>query len=103
MIARPLGAAGDDEIPVPDSGAACGLPAALSVMLTLARRAPVDNGVNVTLMLQLLPAPTDDPHVFVCAKSPEFVPVIVMLEIVNVVPPVLVNVIDCEPLVVLTT
>ena len=34
-------------------------------------RAPVAVGVNVTLIVQVIPAGTDAPHVFVSAKSPE--------------------------------
>ena len=52
-------------IPVPVRLIVCGLPDALSVMLTLPVRVPVAVGVKVTLMLQLPPAATDAPQVFV--------------------------------------
>ena len=53
--------------PVPVSGTVCGLPVALSAMLTLAVRAPDADGVNVTLMVQLEPAATEVPQVLVSA------------------------------------
>ncbi len=42
-------------VPVPLSGTCCGLPAALSVTFTVALRAPVVVGLNVTLIVQLAP------------------------------------------------
>jgi hypothetical protein len=48
----------------------CGLPAALSEMLTAAVRVPVAVGVNVMLIVQLPPAATELPQVFVSEKSP---------------------------------
>ena len=90
-------------VPVPARVTACGLPAALSVMVTAADRAPVAVGLNVTLIVQLpLFAATELPQVFVCAKSPLFVPVTPMLDMFNTAFPVLVNVTDCDPLVVFT-
>jgi hypothetical protein len=53
------------EIPVPLRGIACGLPVALSATFTLAVSDPKMDGVNVTVIVQLLPAPTLDPHVLV--------------------------------------
>lgn len=47
-------------------------------MLRIARaaeREPAAAGVNVTLMLQLLPAASVDPQVFICPKSAVFAPV----------------------------
>jgi hypothetical protein len=44
---------------------ACGLPAALSVMLTEAVRLPMAAGVNVTLIVQLPFAATEEPQVLV--------------------------------------
>ncbi len=41
------------DTPVPDSGTVCGLPAALSVTLTEAERAPTAEGVKVTLIVQV--------------------------------------------------
>jgi hypothetical protein len=85
-------------IPVPDNKTLCGLPPALSVMVMLAARLPVAVGLKVTLMEQFAPAATLAPHVFVCEKSPLFVPVMAMLEIVNVAVPVLVSVTICTAL-----
>ena len=52
--------------PVPLSVKECGLPPALSVMVTAAVRAPVAVGWNVTLIVQLpLFAATELPQVFV--------------------------------------
>jgi hypothetical protein len=54
-------------VPVPLSVIACGLPVALSVIVTAAARAPVAVGMNVTLMVQFpLFAATELPHVLVC-------------------------------------
>lgn len=47
-------------------------------MDTDAERAPVAVGLKVTLIVQFAPAATLAPHVFVCEKSPLFVPVMVM-------------------------
>jgi hypothetical protein len=75
----------------------------LSTTETEAVRVPVALGVKVTLIVQLFFGATDVPHVFVCAKSVAFVPVIVMLVMAIAVPPLaLVNVIVCEALVVPT-
>ena len=57
--------------PVPVSGTVRGLPLALSVTVMVPARAPVAVGVNVTLIVQVIPAASDVPHVFVSAKSPE--------------------------------
>jgi len=88
-------------VPVPLSVKECGLPVALSVIVTAAPRAPAAVGVNVTLMVQFpLFAATELPQVFVCAKSPLFAPVTPMLVILRAAFPVLVSVTDCDPLVV---
>jgi hypothetical protein len=50
---------------VPASETLCGLPLALSVMVTLAKRLPVAVGLKVTLMEQFAPAATLAPQVFV--------------------------------------
>jgi hypothetical protein len=78
-------------LPVPFSATACGLPEALSVIVTLAARFPAAVGLKVTLMEQFAPAATLPPHVLVSEKSPLFVPVIAMLS-VNAAFPVFVNV-----------
>src|SRR5271169_5545270 len=80
--------------PVPVRVTVCGDPAALSVMVTDALRAPPTVGVNVTEMLQFPPATTLTPHVLVCPKSPALVPVTAMLVIVRVPVPVLFRVTD---------
>ena len=68
-------------IPVPVSVTDCGLPAELSETVTEAERAPAAVGANVTMIVQVPDAGTLDPQLFVCPKSPGFVPVMVMLEI----------------------
>jgi hypothetical protein len=78
--------------PVPVRPMVCGLPAALSVIVTLAVRLPFAVGVKVTLMLQLPPPARELPHVFVWAKSPLLVPVTAILVMLTAVLPVLANV-----------
>jgi len=50
-------------VPIPDRLTFCGLPEALSVTLSIAVRVPDAVGLNVTLMLQLAPAPSELPQV----------------------------------------
>ncbi len=71
--------------PVPLRLTICGLPNALSVkaMKAASEPATLGLGVNVTLILQLAPGTKMLPQVFVCAKSPLFVPAIRMLAIVR--------------------
>ena len=76
----------------------CGLPAALSVIVTAPVRVPVAVGVNLTLILQLDPTVTDEPHVLVREKSP----LAAMLLIFSAAVPVFLNVTLCEGLVVPT-
>src|SRR5437870_2346969 len=52
-----------DETPLPLMTTVCGLPLALSVTATLAVRAPVAAGLNVTLIVQLVPAAKLAPQV----------------------------------------
>ncbi len=78
-------------VPVPLRPTVCGLPAALSLMLSVALRVPVAVGVKVTLIEQLAPAATDVPQLLVWAKSVGFVPPIVMLVMLRVEVPVLLN------------
>ena len=62
-------------VPLPLTVTDCGLPPALSVMLTVALRVPIAVGVKLTLMVQVLPAANVlglIGQVFVCAKSPAF-------------------------------
>jgi hypothetical protein len=92
-------------VPVPLSGMLCGLPAALSVIETVADRAPLAVGLKVTVIVQLELAATLAPQVFVCEKSPLFAPVMVMPEPLkeSVAFPVLVSVTLCEALLVPTS
>ena len=87
-------------LPVPVRFTVCGLPPALSVMLTTPVRLPMLAGVNVTLIVQLPFATTELPQVLVTAKSPGSVPVAPILVIVKLAFPVLVRVTDCPTLVV---
>ena len=52
-------------VPLPERLTLCGLPLALSVMLSEAVRLPLAEGVNVTLIVQLAPAASELPHVLV--------------------------------------
>jgi hypothetical protein len=96
------GAGGGALAPVPDSARVCGLPEALSAMLTLAERDPDAPGVNVTEMEQEAPAASEPGQFELWAKSPAFVPVTDMPEIVRAALPVLVSVDDFAALVVPT-
>jgi hypothetical protein len=60
-----------EAIPDPLRLAECGEPEALSVTLTLPLRVPTTVGAKVTEIVQLPPAATVEPHVLVCAKSPD--------------------------------
>jgi hypothetical protein len=84
--------------PVPVSKTICGLLESLSEIVSVPVLAPVVVGVKVTLMSQLAPAPTEVPHVFVWAKSP----LGVMLVMAKAEDPLLVSVTVCAVLVVLT-
>jgi hypothetical protein len=77
------------KVPVPVNDTVWGLPLALSVMERLAVRLFLFVGVKVTLRVQLDPAATLVPQVFVWLKSPLFVPVIVMLVMLSDAVPVL--------------
>jgi len=80
-------------VPVPLSGTCCGLPLAPSVNVRFALRAPVVDGLNVTLTVQLAAAARDAPQVVaVCGKSPASVPVTAILLMVSAVVPTLVSV-----------
>jgi len=98
---RPCGerlTAGADT-PVPVKLSVCGLPVALSVMVSEALREPVADGVNVTLIVQLAPAPTLVWQLFVWAKSPEFVPLRAMLDMLREALPVFESITLCAALV----
>ena len=84
---------------MPDSGTLSGLLEALLVTVTLPVRLPALAGVNVTLNVQLLPAPrlpAPNEHaelpVGESAKSPALVPLTAMLLMLSVALPVLVRV-----------
>jgi hypothetical protein len=55
----------DAAVPVPDRLTACGLPVALSAMLSEAVSALAREGLKVTLIVQLPPAATELPQVLV--------------------------------------
>jgi len=74
--------------PVPVRLTLWGLPLALSVTVSDAVRVPGADGVNVTPIKQPSCATTALPQLLVCAKSPEFVPVMPMFEMSNVAFPV---------------
>jgi hypothetical protein len=91
--------------PVPERVTACGLFAALSLIESVAVRLPVAEGVNVTLIAQLLLGVTVAPvqvSVFL-AKSLAFVPPIVAVEMLRFAVPLLVTVSPWPALVVPTS
>ena len=89
--------------PVPVSETVCGLLLALSLTFIVADRAPVADGVNVTLIEQCPFAGTLAPQVFDGeAKSPGLAPVKVTPEKVSAVLKLLVSVTTLAPLVVPT-
>src|SRR3989454_3839805 len=97
-------------MPVPARETVCGLPAASSVMFTVAARAPGAAGVNVNVKVQLADAATDPPASGqgvvpepATAKSPGLAPARVMLVRLSVAVPPLVRVtVWARPLVVPT-
>ena len=99
----PLAAAMEKSVPVPTKLRLCGVPGASSATVTEAVRLPAAAGVKIRLIVQLafaanvalLPG-----QVFVCAKSPLFVPPITMLEIVSGALPVFVKLTNCGELLV---
>ncbi|HMC60700.1 MAG TPA: hypothetical protein VKJ01_16035 [Candidatus Solibacter sp.] len=82
-------ATGPPAVAVPVRVTVCGLPGTLSAKLMDAVRAPETVGANTTLTVRFAPTATEAPQVLVCVKSPAFVPVMVMLEIVTALFPVL--------------
>ena len=77
--------------PVPESETTCGLPEALSVIVTAPRRTSVVVGVKVTVRVQLAPAASvegDTGQSLDWAKSP----LATMFEMVKAAPPLLVSV-----------
>jgi hypothetical protein len=85
-------------IPVPDKGTVWGLPVALSVMVIVPGWLPEAVGVNVTLMVQLLPTAREAGQVSVWA----YCALATMLVMFSVTVPELVRVTDCAALVVFT-
>ena len=85
--------------PVPERLAVCGLPLALSATLSVAERAPLAEGVKVTLIEQLAPAATELPQVLVWAKLLALVPETATPVMDNAALPELVSVIACAVLV----
>jgi hypothetical protein len=80
-------------VPVPLSGTCCGLPAALSVTVRFALRAPVVDGLNVRLTVQLAATARELPQVVaVSGKSAVSVPVTAILLMVSAVVPTFVSV-----------
>jgi hypothetical protein len=90
---------GEPVLPVPLNPSECGLPEALSVMLTLAEREPDAPGVNVTETEQEAPAASEAGQLDVSSKSAAFVPVTDMPVITSGALPVFVSVEDLEALV----
>ena len=81
--------------PVPVSAMLCGDPEALSVIEMAAVSDPPAVGSKSPVIVQVPPAATLVPHVFVNANEVAFAPVTPMLVIDNATPPVLVSVTDC--------
>ena len=91
------------ELPVPVQLVVCGLPLPLSVMLSVAVRCPVAEGVNVTPIVQVLPAASELPQVSATwAKSLALVPVIARLVMLKAALPPLLRMIVWAVLVVAT-
>ena len=67
-------------------------------MASVAVRVPAAEGLNVILMAQLDPAPTELPQLLVWIKSPAFVPVTVIPLTLIAALPVLDRVTDFAPL-----
>ena len=78
-------------VPVPERLTVCGLPRALSVMLSEALRLPLAEGVNVTLIVQRAPPASDLPQVLVSAKLLPLVPVRARLVMLKAALPVLLS------------
>ena len=76
-------------LPVPVRLAVCGLPLALSVILTEAVRLPGAVGVKLTLIVQLPPAGTEPPQKLGATKSSALGPVTRMLRMLKAALPVL--------------
>ena len=89
--------------PVPARATACGLPPPSLLTSSDALRGPVPDGVKVTLIEQLEPAPSVEPHVAVFEKSDAFAPVIAICQMCMVVLLELFSITGCGALLVFTT
>jgi len=92
-------------IPIPVTDVFCNPPVALPDTLTVAVTLTALEGVKVTLIRQFLPAASvagGTGHVFVCTKSPTFVPTTAMLFSIIPALPVFLNVTACAALAVPT-
>jgi hypothetical protein len=87
-VDEPGGALKMKSSPVPVSVTVCGLPSALSVMVTAPVLSPPAVGLKVTLSPQLAPAATLEPQLLVWEESP----LAEMLAMLRVALPVLVRV-----------
>lgn len=80
-------------VPLPVSATLCGLPAPLSVNLSVALRAPATVGAKIMFAVQLAEAARLVPHVLLkIVKSPGLVPENAMLLMVMAVVPLFVSV-----------
>src|SRR5437588_822265 len=70
LAAERLAAGVGAAVPAPERVTVCGLPAALSVIVTAPVRVPTRRSSDLRLMAQFAPAASDVPQVVVCAKSP---------------------------------
>src|SRR5947209_4072623 len=97
LAAERLAAGVGAAVPAPESVTVCGLPAALSVMVTAARQSAVEGGRDDRGRRQIAKEASDAPQVVVCAKSP----VAAMPVMVRAALPVFESVTVCAALVVL--
>jgi hypothetical protein len=96
VVWDPCVAAALKSVPVPERATVCGLPVALSVIVTIADRAPAAVGVKVTYTLQTEFGATAAPQLLVCAKSPAVVIPVICMGVL----PLLETAITCAALVV---
>ena len=80
----------------------CGLTGSESLILSVPVRVPTAVGLNLTPIVQEAPRARLDPQLLVCEKSPLFVPVMVIPEMLMAVLPRFVMVTLVAPLVVPT-
>ena len=88
--------------PVPEIAIECGEPLALSETRIVACSALVEDGVNASAIVQLVPTATDVPQFVLSAKSPAFAPLTVIPVIATEAVPELDSTIGCAGLVVPT-